>query len=678
MTKKNAVNNRLIHEKSPYLLQHAHNPVDWYPWGDEAFEKAKSEDKPIFLSIGYSTCHWCHVMERESFEDQEVADLLNQYFISIKVDREERPDIDTIYMDVCQALTGHGGWPLTIVMTPEKKPFYAATYLPKHSRQGMNGLMQVLAKLHELWVHERDMLIHSSDNISAYIKTLDENIVSPELSDDILDKAYTQLAAKFDRVYGGFGSQPKFPTPHNLLFLLRYYQLKGEAQALEMVEKTLQSMYQGGIYDHIGFGFARYSTDRYWLVPHFEKMLYDNALLAIVYLEAYQASGKELYARVAREIFTYILRDMTSREGAFFSAEDADSEGVEGKFYVWKEEEIISVLGEEKGKDFCQIYDISKKGNFEGRSIPNLIHGLIDETERKQIEESRAILFNHREKRIHPHKDDKVLTGWNGMMISALAIGARVLNDANYLQAAQRAAAFILNKMRRPDGRLLARYRDGQALYPAYALDYACMVWAMLEIYQSCFDSSYLEIAQELNQQVIEYFWDHDQGGVFFYGQDAESLLTRPKEVYDGAIPSSNSLCIMNFLRLGRISGDITLENKAEQALKLFYGRVKEQPVAYTFFLSAALTYFHPGQEIVIVGDRKDPDSKAFLDKINHSYLPRTLVLFKEDEQTAFLEGIPYVQEMKKINDRATVYLCENNTCLPPISNLDEFNSKIS
>ncbi len=616
-------------------------------------------------------------MERESFEDEEVADLLKQYFVAVKVDREERPDIDTIYMDVCQALTGHGGWPLTIVMTPDKKPFFAATYLPKNNRQGMQGLIEVLGKLHDLWVHEREMLLNSSDNISDYIKTRDENIASSILSEDILDEAYRQLAANFDRAHGGFGSQPKFPTPHNLLFLLRHYQLKGEANALEMVEKTLQSMYQGGIYDHIGFGFARYSTDHRWLAPHFEKMLYDNALLAIAYLEAYQATGQELYARIAREIFTYILRDMISDEGAFFSAEDADSEGVEGKFYVWKEGEILKILGTEQGKAFCQMYDISKKGNFEGRNIPNLIQGLIDETAREQIEAQRELLFNYREKRIHPHKDDKVLTAWNGMMIAALAIGARVLNDQIYLQAAQRAADFILNHMRRSDGRLLARYREGQARYPAYALDYAAMVWACLEIYQSSLDSRYLELATELNQELIQYFWDEDQGGVYFYGHDAEALLTRPKEVYDGAIPSSNSLCLMNFLRLSRLKGDISLEKKAEKAIKLFFGRVKEHPVAYTFFLSAALHFFHPGQEIVIVGDKQDPDTKGFLDRINRSYLPRALVLFKENDQDLFMKDIPYVQEMKKVDDRATVYLCANNACLPPINNLEEFTQQL-
>ncbi len=670
--------NRLITEKSPYLLQHAYNPVNWYPWGEEAFARAKAEDKPVFLSIGYSTCHWCHVMERESFEDQEVADMLNEKFVSIKVDREERPDIDIIYMDVCQAMTGHGGWPLTIIMTPEKKPFYAATYLPKTSRQGLTGIMQVLSKLHELWVKERDMVLNSSNHISDYIKTLDENTASSVISNQIFDQAFEQLTSRFDQVYGGFGQAPKFPSPHNLYFLTRFYELKGEVKALEMVEKTLQSMYQGGIYDHIGFGFARYSTDRYWLVPHFEKMLYDNALLAIAYLEVYQLTGKELYARAAREIFTYILRDMTSPEGAFYSAEDADSEGVEGKFYVWTEERIISLLGEENGIDFCRKYDISREGNFEGKSIPNLIKGVLNEKERQQVEPMRQVLFEYRERRVHPHKDDKILTAWNGMMIAALAIGARILKDLKYLRAAEKAASFILEHMRREDGRLLARYREQQALYPAYALDYACMVWALIELYQAGFNSQHLEIALELNQELITYFWDEEQGGLFFYGQDAEQLLTRPKEIYDGAIPSSNSLSVMNFLRLSRIGGDIALEQKAEEAIKLFSGKIKEHPAAYSFFLTSALYYFYPGKEIVIVGDKQSQDTLSFIDKINSSFMPRALVLLKEGGDNEFIDRIPFVQEMKQVNNQSTVYLCDKNACQPPVNTLEAFNHQLT
>jgi hypothetical protein len=606
-------------------------------------------------------------MEKESFEDQEAADLLNRNFVAVKVDREERPDVDTIYMDVCQALTGHGGWPLTIVMTPDKKPFYAATYLPKNSRQGMSGLMQILGRLHELWINEREKLLESSDKISEYIKTLHHEAVSAVISEDILEQAYNQLISSYDGLYGGFGRAPKFPSPHNLFYLLRYYELKGESRALEMAEKTLQAMYRGGIYDHIGFGFARYSTDRYWLVPHFEKMLYDNALLSMAYLEAYQATGNELYARVAREIFVYVLRDMTSDQGAFFSAEDADSEGVEGKFYVWNREEIIKLLGDDKGRHFCQVYDITEGGNFEGQNIPNLIKNMIDDNTRKQIEAERAILFDQRKSRIHPHKDDKILTAWNGMMAAALAMGSRVLKEPAYLQAAEKAAGFIMDHMRNEKGRLLARYREQEALYPAYALDYACTVWAMLEIYQANLDSRYLQMAAELNQQLIDYFWDNEQGGVYFYGEDGEQLLTRPKEIYDGAIPSGNSLCIMNFLRLARISGDINLERKAEQSIRLFSGKVKEHPAAYTFFLSAALYYFHPGQEIVIVGDRQDSQVKDFNDRINSGFRPRTMVLLKE-EGSAFMEGIPFLQEMKLLDHLPTVYMCEKNSCHPPVN----------
>ncbi len=606
-----------------------------------------------------------------------MADLLNQYFVAVKVDREERPDIDTIYMEVCQAMTGHGGWPLTIIMTPDKKPFYATTYLPKNSRQGISGLMQVLPKIYDLWIKERGMVLNSSDHISEYIKTLDENITSSVISEETFDKAFEQLVSNFDQVYGGFGRAPKFPSPHNLYYLMRYYELKGEIKALDMVEKTLQSMYQGGIYDHIGFGFARYSTDRYWLAPHFEKMLYDNALLAIAYLEAYQITGKELYARVAREIFSYILRDMTSPEGAFFSAQDADSEGVEGKFYVWTEEEVLSLLGEVEGQRFTRLYDISREGNFEGKNIPNLIKGMIEEDERQQTEGVRAKLFKHRKERVHPHKDDKILTAWNGLMIAALAIGARVLKDPAYLKAAEKASSFILDQMRREDGRLLARYRDQQALYPAYALDYAAIVWALIELYQAGFDSRYLETAVQLNQDLITYFWDNKEGGVFFYGEDGEQLLTRPKEIYDGALPSSNSLTLMNLIRLSRIIGDISLEEKAEQGIKLFSGKVKEHPAAYSFFLTSALNYFHPGQEIVIVGDKEDPDSLSFLDKINGSFMPRALVMFKENEHNEFMDKIPFLQEMKKVNDQATVYLCENNACLPPINTLEQFDQQV-
>lgn len=677
MTKENVVSNRLIHEKSPYLLQHAHNPVNWHPWGEEAFEKAKKEDKPIFLSIGYSTCHWCHVMERESFEDQEVADLLNRHFISIKVDREERPDIDTIYMNVCQALTGHGGWPLTIVMTPDKKPFYAATYLPKDNRHGMVGLMHILAQLHDIWIYQREKVNKSSETISEYIQRDD---ISPSptvtISNDTFNRAFKQLGLAFDDMYGGFGTAPKFPTPHNLYFLLRYFELTGEYEALEMAEKTLESMYRGGIYDHIGFGFARYSTDRYWLVPHFEKMLYDNALLTIAYLEAYQLTGKELYSRVAREIISYVLRNMTSSEGGFYSAEDADSEGSEGKFYIWSQEEIISVLGPEMGTEFCQAYNVDEAGNFEGKNIPNQINRLLSINERIKLETAREKLFLHREQRVHPYKDDKILTAWNGMMIAALAYAYRVLKDERYLYAAEKAVKFIFDNLRSADGRLLARYRDGEALYPAYALDYGCVIWALIELYQSSFNSTYLEAASQLNQDFINLFWDDGNGGVFYYGTDSEQLLTRPKEIYDGAIPSANSLALMNFYKLSRLTGELAWQEKAAQSMKFFGETINEQPSAYTFYLAAAMSCLNPGQEIVLVGELENPGSKQFLERINSSFMPRTLVLVKK-EYDGFVNEIPFIKDMEKMNGLATVYLCQGNACQPPTNSLEEFNRQL-
>ncbi|MHB8919320.1 MAG: thioredoxin domain-containing protein, partial [Desulfocucumaceae bacterium] len=465
--------NRLAGEKSPYLLQHKNNPVDWYPWGDEAFDKAKSEDKPVFLSIGYSTCHWCHVMERESFEDHEVAEMLNRHYVSIKVDREERPDVDHIYMSVCQALTGQGGWPLTIIMTPGRQPFFAGTYFPKHSKWGRAGLLDMLDNIRLKWQSDRDSITEAGRRVTGAVM---EQFTSEggELAGEVVNRAFWALEKSFDSRYGGFGGAPKFPTPHNLMFLLRYWKRTGEKSALEMVEKTLRSMHAGGIYDHIGFGFSRYSTDRQWVVPHFEKMLYDNALISLVFTEVYQVTGDPFYRRVAGEIFTYVLRDMTSPEGAFYSAEDADSEGVEGKFYVWTPGEVSRVLGQDGGRYFCEIYNITPEGNFEGKGIPNLVAaGGQVEGHRGRLEESRLKLFSHREKRVHPYKDDKIITSWNGLMVASLARSAAVTGDGKCLGAAERAAGFIWDKLRNGGGRLLARYRDGEAAYPGYIDDYA-------------------------------------------------------------------------------------------------------------------------------------------------------------------------------------------------------------
>ena len=507
--------NRLIREKSPYLLQHAQNPVDWYPWGEEAFERARSEDKPVFLSIGYATCHWCHVMERESFEDQEAAELLNDTFVSIKVDREERPDIDAIYMSVCQMLTGSGGWPLTIMMTSDRKPFFAATYIPKQGRAGRPGLMELVPQVANLWRTRRTELLRSSEQIADRLKETATLLPGKALGEPVLKEAYKSLVQHFDARYGGFGDAPKFPSPHNLLFLLRYAKRSGDQLAAQMVEKTLQAMRFGGIYDHIGFGFHRYATDQAWLVPHFEKMLYDQATLAMAYTEAYQFTGKGEYERTTREIFAYVLRDMRSDEGCFFSAEDADSEGEEGKFYVWTEQELEEVLGSEDGRLITKVFNTRPAGNFSEeatgrRAGANILHlkqpldslasnlGLTSDQLATSVEGARKKLFEARRTRVHPLKDDKVLTDWNGLMIAALAKGAHAFNDAEYGDAAKKAMEFILQRMRDKDGRLLHRFRDGETSIQANLDDYAFTIWALIELYELTFLSGYLRDALAL------------------------------------------------------------------------------------------------------------------------------------------------------------------------------------
>lgn len=675
--------NRLINEKSPYLLQHSHNPADWYPWGKEAFERAKSADLPVFLSIGYSTCHWCHVMERESFEDQEVAELLNKHFVSIKVDREERPDIDQIYMSVCQAMTGSGGWPLTIMMTPEQKPFFAGTYFPKTSNYGRPGLMDILEQIAHLWTHDRQKLLEIGEKLTSSLQ--EEARTTPgQLSPGVLDKAYELFERSFDSTYGGFGNAPKFPTPHNLMLLLRYWKKTGREKALAMVEETLDSMHRGGLYDHIGFGFARYSTDRKWLVPHFEKMLYDNALLAVAFLETYQITGNPRFGRVANEIFTYILRDMTSPEGAFYSAEDADSEGVEGKFYVWQPREIYELLGQVDGNLFCRYYDITEKGNFEGTSIPNLIQQdplqfaeeldipLEDLVE--GLEKCRQILFTEREKRIHPYKDDKVLTSWNGLMIAAMATGARVLGNERYSRAAARAVDFIMDKLRREDGRLLARYRDGESAYPAYLDDYAFMIWGLLELYETTFDSKYLQRAVELTDDMIELFLDQEHGGFFFYGKDGEQLLSRPKDIYDGAIPSGNSVATVNLIRLARLTGKTSYEELANRQLRTFARDLEHYPSAYSYFMMGAYLSQEPPVDIVLAGNSNDPDLKQMIKTVQQEYLPEATVLVrfedKTDGQTEFL--LPLLKGKMPVGGKATAYVCKNFACGQPVTGLSQ------
>ncbi|AJA49318.1 thioredoxin domain-containing protein [Clostridium pasteurianum DSM 525 = ATCC 6013] len=666
--------NRLINEKSPYLLQHAHNPVDWYPWGEEAFNKADRENKPVFLSVGYSTCHWCHVMNRESFEDEEVAEILNKYFVAIKVDREERPDIDNIYMSVCQAITGSGGWPLTIIMTAEKKPFFAGTYLPKIEKYGQIGIIELLDKVNTMWIQKKDKLLESSNNIVDFLQndTVDKK---GKINEDIIDEAYNSLKNAYDPVFGGFSDSPKFPIPHNLSFLLRYYKIKGDREALQMVENTLDSMYSGGIFDHIGFGFARYSVDSKWLVPHFEKMLYDNALLAIVYTETYQITHKNRYKEIVQKIFDYTLRDMTNEDGGFYSAEDADSEGVEGKFYLWDKSEIENIL-EEDADLFNSYYNIKSKGNFEGRNIPNLIGEDLEELENEEtknkINRLREKLFNYREKRVHPHKDDKILTAWNGLMIAAMAYAGKVFKIEAYKKAAKKASDFILANLIDNRGRLLCRYRDGETGNVGFLDDYAFFVFGLIELYEATFEVHYLKKAVDLNGEMIKYFWDEENSGFFFYGKDSEELILKTKEIYDGALPSGNSVAAMNLIRLSRITGDVQLEEKVAEIFSLFSEKINKVPLGYINTISAFLTNTVPDIHIVIAGDKDDVNTKTLIDEINKRFLLFASVVFN-DESDELSKLIPYIEDNKVVNNKATAYVCKNKACLTPVNDVKEF-----
>ncbi len=607
-------------------------------------------------------------MERESFEDEEIASILNKHFISVKVDREERPDIDSIYMTVCQALTGHGGWPLTVFLTPDKKPFFAGTYFPKEDRMGMIGLKSLLNKIVVLWNNRRDELISSGDRIAGIFNEF-HYVQEEDIPEDLIHDAFAEFRYTFDSIYGGFGDAPKFPTPHNLYFLLRYWYATGEDYALEMVEKTLDSMYRGGIFDHIGFGFSRYSTDRKWLVPHFEKMLYDNALLAIAYTEAYQATGKKIFAETAHKIFAYVLRDMTSPKGAFYSAEDADSEGVEGKFYLWTPSEVRNVLGEEAGTRFCRYYNITEKGNFEGKNIPNLIGVDIADEDADFIEKCRNKLFLHRENRVHPYKDDKILTAWNGLMIAALSIGGRILGNQQYTTAAEKALQFILEKLVRPgDGRLLARYRDGEAAFPAYLDDYAFLVWGLIELYNTTFKPEYLEKALQFNESMIELFLDNEHGGLYLYGNDSEQLIARPKEAYDGAMPSGNSVATMNFFRLARLTGQSRLEELADRQFRVFSSSITGNPMGHAFMLCALLFARSSSKEIVITGSSScNNEALSMIGVIRSKFNPFTTVLLNTDDLEGITKIAPFVESYKRPEKGAAAYLCENYSCQAPV-----------
>ena len=681
MITREAEFNKLKSEKSPYLLQHAKNPVNWYPWGEEAFDKAKDEAKPIFLSIGYSTCHWCHVMAHESFEDEKVAGLMNDVFVSIKVDREERPDIDKIYMTICQMLTGSGGWPLTIIMTPDKKPFFAGTYFPKETRFGRIGLIDLIKRIKELWNNQRSELLDSADQILFRLQNIEQESPGELFTERTLKDAFRQLSIQYDSVNGGFGNRPKFPTPHNLIFLLRYWKRTGEEKAIEMVEKTLLEMRKGGIFDQIGFGFHRYSTDSTWLVPHFEKMLYDQAVIAIAYIEAYQATKNLLFKKTAKEIFLYILRDMYSPEGGFYSAEDADSEGEEGKFYVWSTNELERILGINELDLVNKTFNVEDTGNYleestQKKTGKNIFHlkNLPSKENLELIEKIRQKLFDEREKRIHPHKDDKVLTDWNGLIIVAFAKAATVFKDDEYLEIAKKTVNFILSKLRDSNNKLLHRYKDGVAEINGFLTDYAFFIWGLIELYEATLNTFYLKTALKLHKIQLEDFWDDNIGGFFFTAKHSEELLSKQKEIYDGAIPSGNSIALLNLLRLSYITGDYELEQKADILLRVFSESIKSNPIAYTQFLVAIDFIIGPSYSLVVAGNTDDIDTKNIINGIKNEYLPNKVLMLRntEKETPDIDEFSNFVEFFYNLDGMATAYVCINKTCKPPTHDINQ------
>ena len=628
--------NRLIDETSPYLLQHAHNPVDWYPWGEEALGRAKAEDRPILLSVGYSACHWCHVMERESFEDPRIADLMNAEFVCIKVDREERPDVDSIYMGAVQAMTGRGGWPMTVFLTPEGKPFYGGTYFPPEDRHGIPGFPRVLASIANAYRQERGEVVLATERLLQQMRAMATagRGVEP-LTADVLAEAFAGISKDFDPKYGGIGLQPKFPQPMTYEFLLRYHLRTGDVRALEMVGTTLDRMAMGGIYDQIGGGFHRYSTDTYWLVPHFEKMLYDNALLVRLYLHAYQITRKPLYRRVVEETLDYVLREMTDPAGGFYSAQDADSEGEEGKFFVWRPEEIAEVLGEEDGALVSRYYGVTTVGNFEGRSILNVAPEAADDMERAGIagerldallRRARAGLMEARSRRVPPERDDKVLTSWNGLMIAAFAEAAAVLDRDDYGRVAERPASFLSESLR-SDGRLLRTHKDGASRLLGYLEDYAFLIDGLLVLHEATFQARWLQDAVELGYAMVDLFWDDAAGQFYDTGTDHEELVVRPRDMTDNAIPSGSSMAAGVLLRLAVVSGDGDLERRAIVALRSTKSLMERFPTGAGHWLCALDFYLSPPKEIAVVGDRTAHDTKDLVAEVYRSFLPNRVLV---------------------------------------------------
>jgi len=677
--------NRLVNETSPYLLQHAHNPVDWYPWGEEALEAAKRDEKPIFLSIGYSACHWCHVMERESFENETVAALMNERFVNIKVDREERPDLDSIYMDAVQAMTGQGGWPMSVFLTPAGEPFFGGTYFPPEPRYGMPSWTQVLHSVSDAWSKRREQVLGQAGRLaemlrrSASIGSLQKE-QGGDLGSDTLDAAIEKMSQHFDSEDGGFGDHPKFPQPMGLDFCLAYHARTGDEEALFMAELTLQNMAQGGIYDQLGGGFHRYSVDAVWLVPHFEKMLYDNAQLLRTTLHLWQVTGKPLYRRVLDETIAWVLREMTSPEGGFYSTQDADSEGEEGKFFVWTPEEIAELLPAEDAALFMAWYDISPQGNFEGKNILNIVGSLEkaaaalgitkDEVEAR-LARSREILFAARGQRIHPARDEKVLAEWNGLMIHALAECGVVLGKEDALHAAQRAALFVLDSMSQPDGRLYRSYKDGRARFNAYLEDYAAFIRALLALYESDFNLRWLAEASRLTQIVFDQFHDAENGGFFQTGIDHESLVARRKDYVDNAIPSGNSMMAEALQRLSVLVGNERYRGEASRIALSMKSALENQPTGFGRMLCVTNALISPSQEVAIVGAFSDPATQALLAEVRRHFLPNTVLAAAEPGAPTHL---PLLEGRGLVDGKPAAYVCENYACQLPVTTVEQLD----
>jgi len=674
--------NRLIHETSPYLLQHAHNPVDWYPWGDEAFQKAKSENKPILLSIGYSACHWCHVMEHESFENEKIAALMNDLFVSIKVDREERPDLDEIYMNAVQMLTGRGGWPMTVFLTPEGKPFYGGTYFPPEDRQGMPGFPRILTGVAQAYREKPQDVERSVEQILSALKRMSESHESKAtFSPDAIAESAEQISRAYDSDHGGLGRAPKFPNAGVYELFLRYYHQSKNQHFLEMVTHTLTKMAQGGIYDHLGGGFHRYSVDEKWLVPHFEKMLYDNAQLLRIYAQLYCVTGNDLFKNVTEETADYLLREMLHSEGGFYSTQDADSEGEEGKFFIWSPQEINSIIGEEAGEIFARIYDVSDFGNFEGKNILHPILSLEQASKlfRKDVKEIAAIiadgklkLFQEREKRIKPFRDEKIITSWNGLILSGLAEAIKISPQKAYVESANRTVEFIFSKIFR-DGHLLHSYKDGKAKLLGYLDDYAFLAVGLLDLYETTFDRTQFERAIKLADTMLSEFWDEEDGAFFYTGKSHEQLISHAKPVFDASIPSGNSMATHLLLRLHHLTGREDYLKRAETVLRSYYDAMMSQPFGFAHMLCSLDLYLKKPKEIVVIGNREDTNVAELVSRIHSVYLPNKSLQLAGPDQS--LERVsPLLQGKTQLDGKPTVYVCHNFTCSAPVTSWEELN----